>query len=205
MKQKDIMTGGEADAWLERNRDKLGKEDPVFDIIEEVGFVPRHVLEIGCSNGWRLAKLRDRYGCAILGVEPGRQACIEAAANRVPVHQMTASTLPTTAEGFDTVIYGFCLYLTDPEDWLQIAAEGDRVLTEGGHIIIHDFTPPLWQDKCAPKLYEHNAALISYHFDFSRLWLAHAQYHAVRSQKVAEDETVIVLRKGRLESLQGGL
>ena len=189
MRQADVFLNSEGDAWLERNRDKLGQHDPVMAALERIPFRPKRVLEIGCADGWRLEKLRTAYGCEVFGAEPGRQAGIEAAARRVPVVQCTAATLAVPGP-FDLVIYGFCLYLADPSEWLRIAAEGDAVLVDGGHIVVHDFadTGPY------AKPYKHHPALLSYHFDFAQLWACHPFYEAV-SRDMIDREWVTVLKK----------
>jgi ubiquinone/menaquinone biosynthesis C-methylase UbiE len=192
MKQADIFTESEGDAWLARNR-VLVDRDPVSDAIGHLGLKPQHVLEVGCANGWRLAALRGKFGCEVNGVEPSMQGCIEAATRRVPVWRITAEALPAGNEAYDLVIYGFCLYLTDPIDWLKIAAEGDRVLMNGGHLIIHDFTEPT---KPFAKRYAHRDDVLSYHMRFSGLWLSHPGYTRVYGRaESTRDEAVTVLRK----------
>jgi SAM-dependent methyltransferase len=190
MKQSDIMTGGEADEWLARNRDKLGQVDPVSDAIEAAGITPTSILEIGCSNGWRLAKLRDKYGCKVLGIEPGQMAAIEAGNWRVPVFRATAESLPVSNASYDLVIYGFCLYLTDMDDWFKIAAEGDRVLAPGGHLVIHDFyaTGYFW------RAYQHRDGLRAHHYAFERLWLCHPHYSLI-ARAVGDDESSVCILK----------
>lgn len=174
MMQKHTFLETEGNAWLERNRDKLGQDDEVTHVIAaHIGRQPQNVLEVGCSNGWRLAKLRDLYGCRVLGVDPSIAAGIEAAGKQVPVYQMTASCLPVPEKKFDLIIYAFCLYLTDPADWLLIASEGDRSLAAGGHIIIHDFGD--FETPYATP-YKHDSSISSWHFDFAKLWLSHPQY-----------------------------
>lgn len=193
VKQKDVFLSGEGDAWFERNRARLGLYDPVTELIQREGIRPKCVLEVGCANGWRLAKLRDLYDCEVFGVEPSMKAAMEAATLRVPVHQMTASTLPVRNGGFDMIIYGFCLYLTDPDDWLMIAAEGDRALATGGHIVIHDFG---WVRKPYGRRYEHNDKITAYHVDFSQLWLSHPAYERIADGPTsAQDDCVRILRK----------
>lgn len=193
MKQKEIFMQGEGDAWFTRNAGSLGLRDPVTDAINDLKINPDYVLEIGCSDGWRLARLRNQFGCGILGVEPSMKAAMAAAQRKVPVHQMTASTLPVNDNGFDLVIYGFCLYLTDPNDWFNIAAEGHRALRTGGHLIIHDFGE---SDEPFASRYEHDPRLLSYHFPFSKLWRWHPGYSWIATRTDPDrDEQVTVLRK----------
>lgn len=191
MRQADIFLQSEGDAWLERNRGKMGESDSVADAIEQLGIKPTRVLEIGCSDGWRLAALRDKYGCEVFGVEPSMQAGIEAAARRVAVVQSSAAVLPVPGQ-FDLLIYGFALYLTDPADWLRIAAEGNDVLTDGGHLVVHDFDPPY---RAFRLPYKHRDGVWSYHFDWEKLWLSHPAYSMVARRHAGMGETVTVLRK----------
>lgn len=197
MRQANIFLETEGDRWFERNRAGLGVRDPVADMIDTLKIKPHRVLEIGCADGWRLAAMRDKYGCDILGVEPSRQACMEAANRRVPAIQSSAAVLPV--EGvFDLVIYGFCLYLTDPGEWLRIAGEGDTALRTGGHIIIHDFAATR---QPFARVYKHRASILAYHFDFAALWLGNPLYEMVH-RTVIDDEMVTTLRKSPLSSIK---
>ena len=199
MKQKYLFLESEGDRWFERNRDgmvKASDADVVTTAITGLNLNPKRVLEVGCSNGWRLALLRDLLGCEIMGVEPSREAAIDAAARRVPVVQATASSLAVSVP-FDLVIYGFCLYLTDPADWLRIAAEGDGVLAPGGHMIVHDF---YGHSNAIARRYEHRDGVLSYHFDFAGLWLAHPLYNLV-GRTVTGDQMVTVMKKIDVKSI----
>ncbi len=185
------MEGGEGDAWFTRNLGKLGEHDPVTDAIVNAGIKPKYALEVGCANGWRLDKLRKIFNCGIMGVEPSMKAGIAAAQLRVPVHQMSASCIPVSTHGYDLLIYGFCLYLADPDDWLLIASEGDRALAPGGYLVIHDF---IASDTPYAVNYEHREGIRAYHFDFARLWLGHPQYEIVQRTNLPS-ESIVILRK----------
>ena len=191
MRQADIFLESEGNAWFWRNRLKLGRFDSVSDLIEYNGLRPTNVLEIGCANGWRLAKLRDKYGCDVFGMDPSREACRDAVVRQVAVRQSTAESIPAQSDWFDLIIYGFCLYLTDPQDWFRIVFEADRVLKDGGHIIIHDF------EAISPhaRRYEHRDGVLSYHVDWSKLWLGHPGYHLVHRTFSTQHDTVIMLKK----------
>ena len=195
MKQSEIMMESEGDRWFGRNRENLGQRDPVSEAIDSCGLLPRMVLEIGSSNGWRLEKLRARYGCTVMGVEPSMNACQKA---RVPTYQATADGLPMQSGLFDLVIYGFCLYLADPADWLKITAESDRVLKPGGHLIVHDF------DARVPfaRNYEHREGMLAYHVDFSKLWLANPLYSLALRHYPNDEEVVTVLKKLPVDTIE---
>lgn len=199
-KQKYVFLESEGDRWFDRNVDtmvKTSEMDPVSAAIRILDLKPKRVLEIGCSDGWRLALLRDTYGCEVMGVEPSRKAAIAAAAKRVPVIQSTASCLPV-ASTFDMVIYGFNLYLADPDDWLLIAAEGDCVLADGGYLVIYDFyafhVP-------SARRFEHRDGVLSYHFDFAFLWLGNPLY-TIASRAIEGDNMITVLKKSPSDSIK---
>jgi hypothetical protein len=62
MKQSIAFSQGESDAWFERNRTKLGAApDEVQQTIEYLQIRSQRILEIGCSNGYRLEKLRTCF------------------------------------------------------------------------------------------------------------------------------------------------
>lgn len=193
MKQSEVLLQGEGNAWLERNREKLGRRDLVSELIETYGLKPCNVLEIGCSNGWRLKKLQDRYGCRIAGLDPSACAIAEAKYNGVRAMRGTADQLPFEWREFDLVICGFFLYLADPCDYLKIAAEVDRVLAEGGHLIIHDF----FVYHPFKNQYAHDYRLFSHHFDPSRLWMGHPAYQRISPIMFGEEpgEGVTLLQK----------
>jgi ubiquinone/menaquinone biosynthesis C-methylase UbiE len=198
MKQAQVFLDSEGDRWFERNAAKLGKHDPVSAAIEHLRIKPENVLEIGSSNGWRLAALRDKYGCSVMGLDPSHAASEDAKKRKVSVQTATAAAMPLRSHAYDLVIYGFCLYLTDPEDWFRIAMEGDRVLADGGYLIVHDFD--LTNARPFARRYEHCPDVLSYHVDFAQLWLAHPWYHRIE-YLVAGHERVTLLRKNVTASI----
>ncbi len=180
--QKKLFLDCEGDGWFSRNRiegEKLAKklaEDPVLEILSALDLSPRAVLEIGASNGWRIAALRDLYPeAAFSGVEPSAEA-VRSAPAELGLKQGTADQLPFPEGAFDLVIYGFCLYLCDREDLFCIAAEGDRVLRDGGHLVIYDFCTP--QPYRNP--YAHQPGAYSYKMNYSRLFDWNPAYKTVR-------------------------
>jgi ubiquinone/menaquinone biosynthesis C-methylase UbiE len=198
MKQSEAFYQGEGDAWLKRNIHKLPpSRDPVQEAIKELNIKPESVLEIGCANGWRLEQLAEKYKCLCWGVDP---ALGFPYGPHGPRHRFTRTTAdhlsPYFKENqFDMVIYGFCLYLCDPEDYFRIAMEGDRVLENGGHLIIHDFysLPP----KRVP--YIHKDGLYSHKMDFRQIWAWHPNYLPVGNYGVPNEPEIAVgiLKKRR--------
>lgn len=190
MKQSQIFLDGESAAWLERNQGKLGhKDDPVLLTMEKYQLKPKRVLEIGCANGWRLDILQRAWGCDVSGIDPQLDTSFGGY-----IFQGTADDLDIIRTSFDAVIYGWCLYLTDPEDYFMIVTEGDRVLKDGGFLIIYDF----FTDYPYKNKYKHKDGLFTHKMDFSKLWLGHPAYSLYGRDVFGEDDNqtaVTILKK----------
>jgi SAM-dependent methyltransferase len=174
MKQSEVFLHGEAIEWFARNQDRLPlTDDPVIQAIETNSLVPGRSLEVGCSNGWRVKLMRQKWGVEAYGIDP----FFAHHHNAWGCRRGTADDLKAFADNmFDMVIYGWCLYLCDREDLFRIVAEGDRVLKDNGHIVIYDF------NQFAPykTKYKHYDGLYSYKMDYSQLWLANPGYQLMR-------------------------
>ncbi len=185
----------EADAWFLRNRDKLGLVDPVSDMIERLGLEPKNVLEIGCANGWRLEKLRQKYGCSVDGVEASPKACRDGLLTVANGH-LIQGLFPHVglSHDYDLIICGFFLYLAPREDLFEIVEKIDRHLEDGGWLIIHDFYSHLPHS----RPYIHDDSLLCYKMDYSRLFTGNPTYMWWNDSGVdADGVTVMVLRKMR--------
>ena len=190
MKQKDIFLDGESEAWYARNQNQLTEEnDPVIEAIEGARIKPGTLLEVGCSNGWRVKAMEKKWGCKAYGIDPFFKTtlwnCRKGTADNL-------SQFP--ADRFDMVIYGWCLYLCDREDLFTIAAEGDRVLREGGFLVVYDFHTA----KPYKKKYKHYDGLFSYKMDHAQLWLAnpaYSLYHRYLHDAGDNQTSVTILKK----------
>jgi ubiquinone/menaquinone biosynthesis C-methylase UbiE len=178
--QKGAFLTGEGDAWFARNETHLhgNPDDIVVQSLKRLPTRPRRILEIGASNGHRLALLRDHYGAEVHGIEPSAQA-VDDARSRFPQVAMqvgTADSLPFADASFDLVIFGFCLYLVDIRDHFRAVAEADRVLASGGMLAIFDFIEPL------PYFnrYAHRDGLRSHKAEWARFFLASPTYRLVQ-------------------------
>lgn len=183
MKQSDIFLSGEGAAWAARNVDCMGKDDPVTPALVDAGIRPRRVLEVGCGNGWRLVKLFEMFECAVFGIDPGAE-------KGSWIGRGQAADLGWWDDGFfDLVIFGFCLYLVDPQDYFKAVSEADRVLADGGHLVIHDFPKP---ERPWRTPYKHREGVFSHHVHFPDLWLSHPAYKVISENP---DGSVTMLHK----------
>jgi ubiquinone/menaquinone biosynthesis C-methylase UbiE len=202
-RQKDVFLTTEGDAWFARNKKNIqrvleGRSDPVVAAIETLSIRPREVLEIGCADGWRLNQLVSKYRAGGTGVDPSLEAVHEGQAKYrdLDLSQATADFLPFADSRFDLVIYGFCLYLCDRRDLFRIVAEGDRVLMDGGHLVIYDFLV----NEPHRRHYHHDTRVLSYKMDYTELFRANPVYRAISTQIVGaesgkeqiEDERIAV-------------
>jgi ubiquinone/menaquinone biosynthesis C-methylase UbiE len=183
MSQKETFSAIEGDKFYLRNKNKLGcsQADHIIQALTQLELHPKKILEIGCSNGWRLNLLNTIYKADCWGIDPSAEA-IQAGKNEfkeVNLVKGTADALPYDHDMFDMIIYGFCLYLCDRSDLFKIAYEADRVLMDLGHIVIYDFHPP-FQYK---NNYSHYKGLYSYKMNYSNLFLWNPAY-SLKYQKM---------------------
>jgi SAM-dependent methyltransferase len=178
--QKDVFLGGEGDAWYGRNLQHLREpgSDLVLTTLDGIGIAPKSVLEIGCANGYRVARICERFGAAGFGIEPSGEAVADGRQRfpKLSLEVGTADALPFADGQFDLVVFGFCLYLVDPRLHFRCVAEADRVLADGGLLVIYDFIEP------APyhNAYTHLPGVRSHKMEFSRFFLASPAYRLLR-------------------------
>jgi len=194
--QASIFLDHLGDSWYEINKNDLGKRDPISDLLEREPINLGSVLEVGACNGWRLEKLRAKYGCKVVGIDPSVLAAQDAAKKGIEVKIGTADWLPWESDSFDTVIMGFCLYVVAPEDWFKVIAETDRVLKDGGHLIIWDYTTPRSFRRKLNR--EAHLPTFMYHIDWPEGWLFNPMYRKVSEHFLAGcSEMVTVMRKNK--------
>lgn len=182
--QKTFFEQGEGDAWYDRNRGKLTLEraetDPVVAALRQFGSHPQSVLEIGASNGWRLAALQQQFGCRAHGFDPSSEAVAAGRECFPDIHLEVgvADSLAVASNSVDVVILGFCLYLCDPEDLFRIASEVDRVCQSPGIVAIYDFITPFPYR----NPYSHKPGLYSHKMDFTQMLTWHPAYRLLHRQ-----------------------
>jgi SAM-dependent methyltransferase len=146
MLQDRLFGEGEGDRWFERNRQALNTFDPAADLpIRLIGLyaiAPQRVLEIGAANGFRLAAIHERTGAETVAVEPSALAVLNGKASFpfITFIRGTASSVPLR-DSFDLVIVNFVFHWIDRRSLLRSAAEVDRLVCDGGYLLIGDFFP----------------------------------------------------------------
>ena len=177
--QKDIFLKDEGDQWYLRNKNSILNKsgDPVTELIIQRQLNPKKVLEIGCSNGWRLSILQKLLNSDCYGIDPSVNAIKEGKEENplINLAQGTADSIPFFDKKFDLIIFGFCLYLCDRKDLFKIVYEADHFLNEKGYLIIYDFEPSFPYK----NHYPHKERLFSYKMNYSNLFLSNPSYFLV--------------------------
>nr|WP_295869225.1 class I SAM-dependent methyltransferase [uncultured Chitinophaga sp.] len=180
--QKNAFLAYEANAWFNRNREYVTNydraTDPVISLIGNYSLGQGNVLEIGCSAGHRLNGIRTEFpGIAVTGVDPSSEAIAygQSAYEGVNLLQGTADRLDLPDNHFDIVIIGFVLYVVDRALIFRAAAEADRVLKNGGTLILIDFFAESTTRN--PYAYISGANAFSFKQNYDELFTASHLYH----------------------------
>lgn len=189
-KQKTAFLKSEGNAWFKRNAHAYQSEkaDSILNMLSQIEHEPKEVLEIGCSLGKRLAKIQTDFGANCYGIDPSSQAIMEGLQTypQLALSEGTADHLDFDSNSFDTIIFGFCLYLCDREDLFKIAYEVDRCLKDNGVIIISDFMPPF----AFKNEYCHLEGIQSFKMNHSKMFLWNPYYFEIGSYVTTHSGTI---------------
>lgn len=146
MGQYEVFKNYEGDAWFERNKEALTpRDDLIIRLIDMYGILDEHkkVLEVGSANGYRLERIRQKYGCKVVAVEPSKKAVEDGRKNypQVEFYNITAEEL-SFKELFDVVILNGVFDWIDRKNLLKVCSLVDEALRRGGYLIIGDFQTP---------------------------------------------------------------
>lgn len=184
MNQRDVFVSGEGDAWFRRNRDCLEAMREMPDVEYIVGTLISYkdrinsVVEVGCSSGFKLELLCERFNALGVGIDPSCEA-IESGRSRVgtgmELHVGASDDLPCLDGSVDLVYFAFCLYLVDRKLLLRSLAEADRVLSPGGFLVITDFDPGVPH----VRSYSHVEGVGSFKQDYASIYISSGLYTMV--------------------------
>jgi len=186
--QKTEFLRSEGDRMFERYQ-RWGhfEVNPVVFSLQDIAIKPKAILEIGCGAGHRLALLQKEFDAECHGIEPSPVALKYARVNYpdLILEQGTAESLPYADNRFDVVIFGFCLYLCDLADHFRIAWQADRVLVDGGFMVINDFLPPVPYSND----FVHVAGMRSCKMEWSRMFSWNPAYRLISRRHLEDKKT----------------
>lgn len=176
MNQDSIFKRCEGDNWFSRNREALERKVTVdwpslfVERLESRALI-RSVLELGCANGWRLERIKPLFsaGCRLSGIDASR-AAVEDGRTRFPdldLHEGLLSDVPVQG-AFDLVIIYFVLHWVDRSTLARSISEIDRVVKDGGLLIVGDFLPDVPQRRKYHHLPDEN--VFTYKQDYTRIF-----------------------------------
>jgi SAM-dependent methyltransferase len=202
--QDKLFSDFEGDRWFQRNQIVLNAVDTSTDLPLKLiclyGLTPARVLEIGAANGFRLAAIHHRTGAETVAVEPSAQAVLNGKASFpfITFIRGTASAVPLR-DAFDLVIVNFVFHWIDRRSVVRAVAEVDRLVRDGGYLVIGDFQPV----NQVQVRYHHleEPEVYTYKQNYAATFLASALYHPVAlltahhatkelQGSVAEDERI---------------
>lgn len=195
LNQSEQFLAGEGDRWFERNAASLSLSRGI-QLIEPYCKQQGDLLEIGCSDGRNIAYLAGRCGGRATGIDPSL-AAVDSGRSKYPEVDLrvgTSDSLPFEDDSFDLIVFGFCLYLVDRKLLLRTVAEGDRVLRNGGFLVVTDFC----SRNRGKRAYAHKKGVFSYRADYPAMWrsfhyalVAHFPFsHSAEGFHLADEERI---------------
>jgi SAM-dependent methyltransferase len=179
--QSAAFLQGEGDAWFKRNRNRIlgfkAKDDLACRVLELFRCKPKHVLEIGAANGFRLQALAERYGCKVQGTDASPEACEDGASRYgLKLHCQPAEQLPGE-EPFDLVLIHFLLHWLDRAVLDPLMERVTEALEDGGLLLLGDFLP----DEEADVPYHHlpEQGVKTFKRDYAALFIAGGRFRLI--------------------------
>jgi ubiquinone/menaquinone biosynthesis C-methylase UbiE len=181
--QKEAFLKYEADNYFQRNKEVKydGNSDIVIKVLQEYNATPKSVLEIGCNSGYRLNAISQHFkGVRTTGVEPSAEAIRhgESLYPDIKFFRATADDMSACGDAsFDLVVIGFVLYVVDRSTLLKAIAETDRVLADGGVLMIIDF----FSERALRNPYQHikDSEAFAYKQNYDEIFVASKLYHLI--------------------------
>ena len=196
-RQKEAFIEYEADAWFDRNKAYMlnysKDKDRVISLIEEYHLEPGNVLEVGCSAGYRLNAIKETFkNSSVFGIEPSKEAIKYGEGHYTSINFVhgTADNLVDFAdESMDIVIVGFVFYVIDRNIFFKTVSEIDRVLKNGGILIIVDF----FSETALKNVYQHikDFSAFSFKQNYDEIFTASKLYYLLDKSTWNHSEKVL--------------
>jgi len=188
--QKEAFIKFEANAWFNRNKNVVttfsGERDSIVALIVEYNLNPSQILEVGCSAGYRLNALKERFpDTKVSGIDPSNKAIEFGRANYHQVSFTEGTVDDLSAYGdlqFDLIIIGFVFYVVDRPVLFKAVSEIDRVLRDKGHLIIIDF----YSETTLRNNYHHieNFSAYSFKQNYEQIFISSHMYHLIHKSTI---------------------
>lgn len=185
MIQDKIFELSEADNWFLRNKEAIVNaqrdDDLPVNLIEKISNKDeiKSVIELGSSNGYRLNFLKKTLPHCnnFVGMDPSKMA-VEYGKSNYGL-KMYLSTLDAfkSDEKFDLAIVNFVYHWIDRENIFAAIANTDKLINDGGYLIIGDFLP----DSPQKRKYHHlqDQLVYTYKIDYAKIFESFNTYKEI--------------------------
>ena len=155
---------------------------PVIRIFKEKRLSPKTVLEIGCSTGFVLKKINKLTGAKCYGIDISKTAIKEGKGlfKKIELRNGYFEKSVLSKKKYDLIIFGFFLFLTHPENILNLFAKVNNSLKNNSYIIIYDFYNKIYKK----KNYKHEKKLKVYRYDYKKIFLSIPNFKLVYIKKI---------------------
>lgn len=185
MSQDDIFMSDEGNQWFKRNKNAIvdqNRFDWPINIIESLKEKEKigRILELGCANGWRLARIKDMFqrNVELYGSDASKEAITDGM-NRYPDLKLKQGLLSEISFDvmFDLVIVHFVFHWVDRKSLVKSIAEIDRVICDQGLLIVGDFLPDFPQKRPYHPLPGQD--VFTYKQDYANIFKAFGTYSEI--------------------------
>lgn len=185
MIQDDIFMSDEGNQWFKRNRDAVVDQNrfdwpiKIIETLKEKEKIKR-ILELGCANGWRLARIKDMFqgNVELYGSDASKEAVTDGISrySDLRLKQGLLSEIPFDLI-FDLVIVNFVFHWVDRKSLVKSIAEIDRVICDQGLLIVGDFLPDFPQKRPYHHLPGQN--VFTYKQDYAKIFEVFGTYSEI--------------------------
>jgi len=204
-KQEDYYFKIESDAYFRRNLPAMEQKGPetsgtrqvlsgnlrLIELAERANIKPKLMVDIGGSNGYFASAFQKNFGCKAILIEPSKKAVAFASKNYPNIKSIRglASKLPLPDNSVDVVVLKGVLCWIGRESLLKAVAEIDRVLVEGGHLLISDFHPDFQRKTINSHV--SDGSIFCFKTDHSRIFTDSGLYSAIASEVFIDENDVL--------------
>jgi ubiquinone/menaquinone biosynthesis C-methylase UbiE len=199
MIQDDYFNTIEGNNYYLRNNQDQNPNKELISLLKSNNVHISNLLDVGGFTGFQANALHDIYGCNCSVLEPSELALNEGKLKYPYINfkQGVANKILFGDEEFDLIIVNFVLHWIDRKYLLKSIAEMDRVLSNGGHILIGDFTPKT----ASKRKYHHDKtnSTWTYKQRYYELFLSSNLYSLIASIELPYDNSsrfgIYILKK----------
>lgn len=187
---KDIFLNYEGNKFFSRNLDKLdNKDDIILGKMKDLKLSNMNILEIGCSNGWRLNELNNLYPNNIyFGLDPSKDAIDYGIQtyNKIYFQVGTCDNMNYEDNQFDIILVPFVFMYIDRNLLLKSISEIDRILKNNGKLIITDF----YSNRQRKNKYKHVENAFIYKQNYFDIFLSSKNYFLEKLETFSHNTSV---------------